>query len=102
MREIRSSGAVRGVRSDPYPCRDTTPADAEGSAVLGTLVLTRNSGPDGRSDSGDSSEVQRAQQPVIVAGVGVNIGSQDGGPPFLRVQLEPSGDLRHADAERPP
>jgi len=34
MREIRSSGSVRGVRSDPYPYHDATTADAVGSAIL--------------------------------------------------------------------
>ncbi len=34
MREIRPYGSVRGVRRKPYPYRDTTPADAEGSAVF--------------------------------------------------------------------
>jgi len=46
MREIRPYGSVRGVRRKPYPYRDTTPADAEGSAVFGMLVLTRSLGPD--------------------------------------------------------
>jgi hypothetical protein len=29
MREIRPSGSVRGVRSNPYPYRDDISADAE-------------------------------------------------------------------------
>ena len=32
MREIRPSGSVRGVRSNPYPYRDPTPPDAVGGA----------------------------------------------------------------------
>jgi hypothetical protein len=34
MREIRSYGSVRGVRSNPYPYRDIPTPDAEGSALL--------------------------------------------------------------------
>ncbi len=34
MREIRLSGSVRGVRSDPYPYRDMAQADAVGGVVL--------------------------------------------------------------------
>jgi hypothetical protein len=34
MREIRSYGSVRGVRSNPYPYRDTPPPDAVGGALL--------------------------------------------------------------------
>jgi hypothetical protein len=34
MREIRSYGSARGVRSNPYPYRDTLTPDAEGSALL--------------------------------------------------------------------
>jgi hypothetical protein len=45
MREIRPSGSVRGVRRKPYPYRDANPTDAEGSAGIETLTLTRNSGP---------------------------------------------------------
>lgn len=31
MREIRSYGSVRGVRSNPYPYRDTPPTGAAGT-----------------------------------------------------------------------
>ena len=72
--------------------RVTSPADAVGSAVSGSLVLTQNSDPDGRSDPGDSSEVQPAEEPVIVAVVGVGIRRQDRGQPDLHVQLERGGD----------
>jgi len=41
MREIRSSGSVRGVRSDPYPNRDTPKSDAVGSVLFGMLAGTR-------------------------------------------------------------
>ena len=34
MREIRPSGSVRGVRSDPYPYRDNISADAVGGVTL--------------------------------------------------------------------
>ena len=34
MRETRPSGSVRGVRSDPYPYRDTLTPHAEGMAVF--------------------------------------------------------------------
>jgi hypothetical protein len=34
MREIRSSGSVRGVRSDPYPYRDMPQPAAIGSALF--------------------------------------------------------------------
>lgn len=35
MREIRSHGSVRGVRSNPYPYRDITHPHAEGMAPPG-------------------------------------------------------------------
>ena len=36
MREIRSSGSVRGVRSNPYPYRDTVhPLQSSAGALLG-------------------------------------------------------------------
>ncbi len=34
MREIRPYGSARGVRSNPYPYRDTLTPDAEGGALL--------------------------------------------------------------------
>jgi len=34
MREIRSYGSARGVRSNPYPYRDIPPPDAVGGALL--------------------------------------------------------------------
>jgi hypothetical protein len=36
VRETRSHGSVRGVRSNPYPYRDTPTPDAEGSEELPT------------------------------------------------------------------
>jgi hypothetical protein len=50
MREIRPSGSVRGVRSNPYPYRDTPPPDAAGSALLiftvsSTLIPGQNTPP---------------------------------------------------------
>jgi hypothetical protein len=47
-------------------------------------------------------EAELAEQPVIIAGVGVGIGGRDGGQPVLYIQLGRSGYLRHVDAERPP
>jgi hypothetical protein len=54
------------------------------------------------NNPGEGLKIQLAEQPVIVARVGVSIRRQDGGQPVLHVQLERGGDLRHMDAERPP
>ena len=37
MRETRSYGSARGVRSNPYPYRDPIPPDAVGGALLTNL-----------------------------------------------------------------
>jgi hypothetical protein len=43
MREIRPSGSVRGVRSNPYPYRDPI-LPVQSTALFGTLAGTRISG----------------------------------------------------------
>ena len=75
MREIRSSGSVRGVRSDPYPYRDPIPPDAVGGVLftpsggLGSLLFTDVNAPRAlrfvyrpsvlASDSGSSRDSQK-------------------------------------------
>jgi hypothetical protein len=65
MREIRSYGSVRGVRSNPYPYRDQTTADAkhrrdEWRAVQRLLTLHSGSTPRSRdhltTEDGDGSD----------------------------------------------
>jgi hypothetical protein len=58
MREIRSYGSVRGVRSNPYPYRDIPHPGAEGTALLlaGQRPTTR---PLGRVPSGCRCEASR-------------------------------------------
>jgi len=55
------------------------------SAGLGTLVLTRDSGHDDRSAPRTSLEAELAEQPVIIAGVGVGVGGHNGGQPVLYI-----------------
>jgi hypothetical protein len=44
MREIRLSGSVRGVRRNPYPYRDLSKTDAEGSVVFGGFATAARVG----------------------------------------------------------
>jgi len=47
------------------------------------------------------SEIQTAEQTIIVGGVGLGIGGHDGSQPVLHVQFECGGDPGDVDAERP-
>jgi hypothetical protein len=50
VREIRSHGSARGVRSNPYPYRDTPPPDAVGGAAFGFPPIPHsNPGPKART-----------------------------------------------------
>ena len=55
--------------------------------------------PTGIGDAG--SEMQTAEQTIIVGGLGLGIGGQDGSQPIFHVQLECGGDPGHMDANRP-
>jgi hypothetical protein len=69
MRETRSYGSARGVRSNPYPYRDTPTPDAEGGAKTlspGTQLVStrapRNLTPDRGNGTPTGSERRAADR----------------------------------------
>jgi hypothetical protein len=69
MREIRSYGSVRGVRSNPYPYRDIPKPDAEGSANTITPKNTFRAGKNTTSTVAESPHLRVRNRPRIHDGI---------------------------------
>ncbi len=63
MREIRSSGSVRGVRRNPYPYRDPTSSAA--TAAFGTLALPMLPDGDPRTNKPRTSLFVQGYVPLV-------------------------------------
>ena len=64
MREIRSSGSVRGVRSDPYPYRDEIHPVRKHRALLLALPKTPDGAPQTASRPGRRLAVQKQHRRI--------------------------------------